>query len=149
MLCEITVNNELDWYDEGYYKKNSHNKQGKIALDGSKSMGYVRMHHLDPDGDFGRTKRQRQIIEAILTKSASVKSVSKTNEMLAVLGASMSTNTDFNDMKNLLINHADVRKNVTSYRIKGDGNMLNSIYYLIISKEEISKVHEMISDIKF
>ncbi len=68
----VTVNNDRDWYDEGYYKKGYHYKKGEIHLDGPKALGYVRMRHLDNRGDFGRNKRQRQVIQAVLDKGSSV-----------------------------------------------------------------------------
>lgn len=39
----ISVNNEIEWYDEGFYKQGYHFKKGKIQLDGAKTIGYVRM----------------------------------------------------------------------------------------------------------
>ncbi|WP_106496299.1 LCP family glycopolymer transferase [Lentibacillus sp. Marseille-P4043] len=144
----ITVNNKLDWYDEGYYKKGYHYSQGEISLNGPKTMGYVRMRHLDPNGDFGRTKRQRQVIQAIVDKGASVASVTKIDNMIDVLGNNMETNLDFDDMKNLLLNYKDVRNNAVSYMMKGNGTKIGGIYYLQVPDEEIEKVHGMIAEIK-
>jgi polyisoprenyl-teichoic acid--peptidoglycan teichoic acid transferase len=42
------------------------------------------MRHLDPAGDFGRNERQRQVIAAILDKTASISSVTRFNEILAI-----------------------------------------------------------------
>ncbi|WP_106496421.1 LCP family glycopolymer transferase [Lentibacillus sp. Marseille-P4043] len=140
----ITVNNELEWYDEGYYKKGYHYEKGKITLDGPQAMGYVRMRHLDPNGDFGRTKRQRQVIEAIIDKGASIASVNKIDDMIDVLGNNMATNLDFDDMKNLLFNYKDVRKNVVRYMMEGNGTKIGGTYYLIVPDSEIAKVHDMI-----
>jgi polyisoprenyl-teichoic acid--peptidoglycan teichoic acid transferase len=47
--------------------------------------GYIRMRHLNPEGNFGRNKRQRQIITAILDKSASISSVTRFDDLLDVL----------------------------------------------------------------
>lgn len=144
----ITVTNSLDWYDEGYYKKGYHYQKGEISLNGPQTMGYVRMRHLDPNGDFGRTKRQRQVIQAVVDKGASIASVNKINSMIDVLGDNMATNMDFDDMKDLLFNYADVRKNVVSYMMKGNGTKIDGVYYLLPSDEEVAKVHEMIAEVK-
>lgn len=144
----ITVNNKLDWYDEGYYKEGYHYEKGKIHLNGPKTMGYVRMRHLDPRGDFGRTERQRQVIQAIIDKGASIASINKIDNMLEVLGDNMATNMDFDDMKNLLFHYKDVRKNVVSYMLKGNGTKIDGVYYLLVPEEEIQKVHGMIAEIK-
>ncbi|MTW86965.1 transcriptional regulator LytR [Virgibacillus dakarensis] len=144
----ITLNNELDWYDEGYYKKGYHFSKGEISLNGPQTMGYVRMRHLDPNGDFGRTKRQRKVIEAIVDKGASVASVTKIDDMIDVLGNNMETNLDFDDMKSLLLHYKDVRQNTVSYMMQGTGQKIGGVYYLIVPDEEVAKVHGMIAEIK-
>ncbi|WP_077328582.1 LCP family glycopolymer transferase [Virgibacillus siamensis] len=140
----ITVNNPLDWYDEGYYKKGYHYEKGQIHLNGPQTMGYVRMRHLDPRGDFGRTQRQRQVIQAIIDKGASISSVGKIGDMLDVLGNNMTTNLDFDDMKSLMLHYRGVRENVVSYMIEGNGTNIGGTYYLIVPDEEIQKVHDML-----
>ncbi|WP_407272416.1 LCP family protein [Radiobacillus sp. PE A8.2] len=143
----ITVTNELDWVDTGYYEKGFHYAEGELQLDGPQTMGYVRMRYQDPNGDFGRTKRQRQVIEAIIDKGASVGSINKISDMIDVLGNNMATNMDFADMRNLLMNYSASRNNFTSYQMKGTGKMIDGIYYLIVSEDEVSKVHNMVKQI--
>lgn len=143
----ITVTNKMDWYDEGYYQKGYHYHQGELTLTGPQAMGYVRMRYLDPDGDFGRTKRQRQVIEAIINKGSSVASINKIQSMVQVLGNNMATNMDFDDMKNLLVNYSSTRKNMDNYMIEGSGTKIDGIYYLNVSQEERDKVNTMIKDI--
>lgn len=141
----ITVNNQLDWIDEGYYEKGYHYAQGEIQLDGPKAMGYVRMRHLDPDGDFGRNARQRQVIQAVIDKGASINSVSKIDDILGALGDNVQTNMDFSTMTDLFKNYRNVRQNSENYQIQGAGTTIDDIYYYEVSQEERDKVHDMIS----
>src|SRR5699024_8173863 len=96
-LDGITVYNDMAWkdskYDFGF---------GPIEMDGDKTMSFVRMRKQDPSGDFGRTKRQRQVIQGIVEKGASVGSITKINGVIDILGNNMATNMDFDDMKKLL-----------------------------------------------
>ncbi|WP_186579931.1 LCP family glycopolymer transferase [Aquibacillus kalidii] len=140
----ITLNNSLDWYDEGYYKKGYHYAKGELNLNGPQTMGYVRMRYLDPRGDFGRTERQRQVIQGVLDKGASIGSVTKINEMIDVLGNNMSTNMDFTAMKDLMFNYKDTRKNFSTYQLQGTGTKIDGVYYMTVSDEEIQKVHNML-----
>lgn len=140
----ITVTNELDWVDDGYYEKGFHYAKGPLELNGDQALGYVRMRKQDPAGDFGRTARQRQVIQAVINKGANVASVNKIDDMMQVLGNNMSTNMDFQDMQNLLMGYTDTRKNSESYQLQGTGTTINGIYYLVVSEEEISKVHGML-----
>ncbi|MGG1593061.1 LCP family protein [Terribacillus saccharophilus] len=141
----ITVNNQLDWIDEGYYEKGYHYAQGEIQLDGPKAMGYVRMRHLDPDGDFGRNARQRQVIQAVIDKGASINSVSKIDDILGALGNNVETNMDFSTMTDLFKNYRNVRQNSENYQMQGTGTTIDKVYYYEVSQDERDKVHDMIS----
>lgn len=142
----ITVDNHLDWYDEGYYKKGYHYKKGKIELDGPKALGYVRMRHLDPNGDFGRNQRERQVITAILHKATSISSVTHYQDILNTLGNNVKTNLTFQDMMNIRANYRNCLSNVENYEIKGTGQKINGIYYLIVPDEEKAKVTHMLKE---
>src|SRR5699024_8739364 len=68
-------------------------------MDGDKTMEFVRMRKQDPEGDAGRTKRQRMVLQGIIDKGAKVESVGNINGLIDILGNNMSTNMDFDDMK--------------------------------------------------
>ncbi|WP_042222041.1 LCP family glycopolymer transferase [Oceanobacillus manasiensis] len=142
-LGTITVNNEIAWNDGKY-----NFTVGPEEMDGAKTMAYVRMRKQDNAGDFGRTKRQRQVIQGIVDRGASVGSVNKIGGVIDVLGNNMATNLDFEDMKNLFSNYRNVRKNVDNYMLEGSGTTIDGIYYYLVPDEEIQKVHSMIADIK-
>src|SRR5690625_124593 len=138
-LGGITVTNELEWSDKSY----TFNK-GPVDLDGQKALAYVRMRKQDPSGDFGRAKRQRQVVEAIVKKGASVASVNKINSTINILGDNMSTSLDFDDMKRLLTGYMGTRNNVESYQVQGEGTMIDGTYFYIVSDDERQNVHQMI-----
>lgn len=140
-LGTITVYNDISWsdgkYDFGF---------GPTDMDGDKTMSFVRMRKQDPDGDFGRTKRQRQVVEGIINRGASVGSVTKINGVIDVLGNNMATNLDFDDMKNLLADYRNTTKKFDDYQMKGTGTTIDGIYYLQVEEEEIQKVRGMINE---
>lgn len=139
-LGTISVDNEIAWND-GTYDFNV----GPVEMDGDKTMAYVRMRKQDPNGDFGRTDRQRKVIQGIVERGASVGSVTKINDYIDVLGSNMATNMDFDDMKNLFNGYRSTRNNLVSYQMQGNGTNIDGIYYLMVSNDEIQKVHGMIS----
>ncbi|WP_079710623.1 LCP family glycopolymer transferase [Paraliobacillus ryukyuensis] len=142
----VTVQNELEWVDKkGFYKKGYEFEKGPLELSGSKALGYVRMRYQDPEGDFGRTKRQRKLINAVIDKGFSIGSVGRIDDMLNVLGENMETNMDFEDMRNVLLNYRSTINNVTSYQLKGNNEYIDDIYYLQVPQEEINKVHNMLT----
>lgn len=142
-LGTITVNNEMEWSDSSYTFQ-----KGPIEMDADQTMAYVRMRKQDPSGDFGRTKRQRQVIQGIINEGASISSVTKISGMIDIFGTNMATNMDFDDMKKVFNGYKDTRKNVTEYMMKGTGKRIGGIYYLIVSDEEIQKVNEMIKEME-
>lgn len=142
-LNGITVYNDIAWND-GQYNFDF----GPTKMDGDKTMSYVRMRKQDPDGDFGRTKRQRHVIQGIVERGASVGSITKIDGMINILGNNMATNLDFDDMKRLLFDYKDTRKNFTDYQMQGTGKTIDGVWYLIVEEDEIAKVRQMIDSIK-
>lgn len=139
----ITVGNDIAWEDGKYDFE-----FGPTEMDGDKTMHFVRMRKQDPNGDFGRTKRQRQVIQGIVDKGASVGSVTKIDGIIEIMGNNMATNLDFDDMKKLMSGYKGTRKNFVDYQMKGEGSKIDGVYYMIVSDEEVEKVHEMIAEIK-
>lgn len=140
-LGTISVDNEIAWSDGKYDFP-----EGVIEMDGEKTKAFVRMRKKDPSGDFGRTERQRKVIMGIIQKGASASSITKFTSMMDVLGQNMSTNMDFDDMKQLFSNYRDTRRNVTPHMLSGSGTTIDGIYYLIVPDEEIEKVHNMLTE---
>src|SRR5699024_2569194 len=137
----ITVQNEIAW-NEGKYNF----EEGPVDMNGDKTMAFVRMRKKDPSGDFGRTKRHRQVIEAIVKRGASVGSIPKIDSVLNILGNNMATNMDFADMKKMFSGYRDTRKNMETYMMEGSGTKIDGTYYYIVPQGEIGKVHNMIVD---
>lgn len=69
----INVMNERDIYDPtypgpGYSYETFQLAKGLQHLDGATALKYARMRHNDPEGDFGRAKRQQQVLQAAKNK---------------------------------------------------------------------------------
>lgn len=139
-LGGITVYNDIAWED-GKYNFDF----GPTDMDGDKTMAFVRMRKQDPTGDFGRTKRQRQVIQGIVNKGATAGSITKVHGVIDILGNNMSTNMDFDDMKVLLSDYRDTRKDFGEYQMKGEGQTIGGIYYYVVGEEEVEKVRGMIT----
>lgn len=140
-LGTIKVDNDIAWNDGTYDFPT-----GVIELDGEKAKAYVRMRKKDPRGDFGRTERQRKVIEGIIQEGASLSSVTKVTGVMGVFGDNMSTNMDFDAMKILFSDYRETRRSVTQYMLEGKGQKIDGVYYLIVPDEEIQKVHDMLTN---
>lgn len=60
-------------------------KKGKQHLNGAEALAYVRMRHKDPKGDLGRNARQREVIENLLDKAATIATITKIGDVFDVL----------------------------------------------------------------
>jgi len=106
----IPVDVVRDFYDPRYPGKNySYEtfeiKKGWQTLDGSTALKYVRERHNDPEGDFGRAKRQQQVIQAIKDKTLSLGTIFNffaLRDLLDTLGESVETDMSLSDMEAFL-----------------------------------------------
>jgi polyisoprenyl-teichoic acid--peptidoglycan teichoic acid transferase len=63
---EVNVEKDMD-YDDNWGHLHIHLKKGPQHLNGEQVVGYIRFRH-DPEGDFGRMRRQRQVIGDIVKR---------------------------------------------------------------------------------
>jgi LCP family protein required for cell wall assembly len=105
----ITITNERDIYDPKYPGPNySYElfelKKGTHVLDGPTALKYARQRHGDPEGDFGRAKRQQQVLQAVKTKVFSKKTlfnVLRLNKIIKTLENNLKTNMTLKEMESL------------------------------------------------
>lgn len=96
----INIINERDIYDSRYPGPNYSYEifelpKGFHQLDGKTALKYARERHNDPEGDFGRAKRQQQVMQAVKNKIFSAKTLLNAfalNNLLDALGNNVQTN---------------------------------------------------------
>ena len=117
----INIISPRDFYDASYpgpnysYETFSLSK-GFHALDGKVALQYVRERHSDPEGDFGRAKRQQQVIQAVKSKLFSMETffnASKLNDVLDTLGNNIQTDIPLEDLGSFV----NLSKNVDTQNI--------------------------------
>ncbi|MEQ2528568.1 LytR family transcriptional regulator [Bacillaceae bacterium CLA-AA-H227] len=127
----ITVNNNLEFSQNGYTFK-----EGKIDLTGNEALSFVRMRKEDPNGDLGRQNRQRQVIQGVINKGASFSSLTRFDDIFGALGKNVRTNLTFEEMTDIQSKYKDARHNIEQLQLSGKGQMINSVYYQIVSDED-------------
>jgi len=113
---------------------------GKISLNGEEALKYTRMRYEDPQGDFGRQARQRQVIQGILDKGVGIQSVWKYNEILGALEKNVQTNLSTDEIMDIRKNYASARNNIKQEQIEGTGKKVDGIYYYFVPDEEKERV---------
>lgn len=113
-------------------------------MDGKKALAYTRMRKKDPNGDYGRQFRQRQIIEGAMKSVASIDSIMNYRNILGTMGNTMKTNMSFDEMQDLFSNYRTAANDIEQDQLSGSGTMMNGVYYEIIPDEEIARVQNQL-----
>ncbi|MFA6973760.1 MAG: LCP family protein [Parcubacteria group bacterium] len=106
----VNIVSERDLFDARYPGPNySYEtfelKKGFHTLDGATALKYARERHNDPQGDFGRAKRQQQIMQATKNKIFSASTLFNPialNNLLNTLGDNLVTNITSAEIGNFL-----------------------------------------------
>lgn len=132
----VTVENTTAFEENGYLFE-----KGPIHLDGDMALSYVRMRKNDPQGDFGRQERQKQVLLAVLKEGASFNSLLNYKDLLATLAENIRTNMTFNQMMDIQKGYKGALANVESITLKnGSGKRMNDIWYYVPEEAELNGV---------
>ncbi|MGN1401826.1 MAG: LytR family transcriptional regulator [Bacillus sp. (in: firmicutes)] len=137
----VSVNNEFAFTYEGVTFP-----EGFIELDGEDALKYTRMRYEDPNGDFGRQNRQRQVIQSIINKGASASIITNYKDILEALGDNVETNLSFDDMYTIQKNYRNAASGIDQMTIAGTGTKIGGIYYLQVSEEEKARIQKELKD---
>ncbi len=138
----IEVNNTLD-----FKVGNQSYPKGNISLSGNEALAFVRMRYEDPRGDFGRQDRQKQVIQAVMRKGASVNSLLNYKSIFAAVGDNVRTNMSFDEMTEVQSKYKDAFNKVDQLYIKnGEGKMINGIWYYIMNDSELNGIQTELRD---
>lgn len=80
-------------------------KKGWRKLDGATALKYVRERHDDPEGDFGRARRQQQVLQAVRDKvfsTGTLLNIFTLSHLLDVLGESIKTDITPSEIEGFL-----------------------------------------------
>ena len=133
-----------DWNQDGSSTSYSF-AEGPIHLDGANALAFSRMRHEDPQGDTGRQERQRLVIEAILKKLISAKTVFNYQNLLDALSTNVETNFQMADYKKLQSNnYVAALKNVQQEQLGGTNDTMDGIWYNFVDDSEIARVQTIL-----
>ena len=137
----VDITPTLSFNYEGY----SYVKGQKTHMDGKKALEYSRMRYDDPQNDYGRQTRQRQVLMAIISKSSSVSQLLN-KKFLDSISNQTQTDLTFDDMVALATNYRSSTKNVSETHAQGSGQMVNGQSMELLSKPELQRVTDFIRD---
>lgn len=112
----VTVNNDFAFDAEGI-----HYPKGKQHLGGWETLQYARMRHEDPQNDYGRQKREREVTIQLAKELLSVKNAFRYQELLDVIGENGKTDMTLDQMMQLMKNYQKALGNIKTYQLQGEG----------------------------
>lgn len=113
---------------------------GRIQLNGEEALNYARMRKDDPNGDFGRQARQRQVIEAIVREMANFTTVTRYSDILNAVENNMRTNVTLDEMISISMNYRSALNQVDSLQLVGTGQRIGGIFYQVMTDAEVNEV---------
>lgn len=110
--------------------------KGVQTLNGYQALNYARFRK-DAEGDFGRMRRQQQVISEVISQTASLGNVTKIGEIASVLGDNMRTDISFDDASKLAVSFVGANKsNVESMTVNSYPSMMNGVSYVLMDESE-------------
>jgi LCP family protein required for cell wall assembly len=119
--------------------------KGPVLLDGPAALDYVRMRKDDPQGDFGRMDRQRNVLLAVVKKAASVSHLPRLPQLLKEVRLNVRTNLTAVDIRKLVLDVYPRIQLTDKQVLRGKGAKINGIYYQLITQQERQQIHDRLT----
>ncbi|MCY9807129.1 LCP family protein [Lentilactobacillus senioris] len=115
-------------------------KGQKVTLNGKQALDYSRMRDDDPKGDYGRQKRQKQVIQALVMKMINISSLTRYKNILSSLNGNFKSDLTFDDMIAIRAKYGDASHHIKSQTLQGQDAMIDNLAYQVVSDDELLKV---------
>lgn len=144
----ITVTNDFNFpisISENEPEYTATVEPGTHKINGEQALVYARMRYDDPEGDYGRQKRQREVIQKVLKKILALDSVSSYKKILSAVSKNMQTNIEISSSTiPSLLGYTDALKTIKTYQLKGEGQTINGTSYEIVSSDHLLEIQNII-----
>lgn len=118
-------------------------------LDGESALRFARMRYDDPEGDFGRQKRQRIVIQQLMKKLMTFESIANFEEVMQAIRKNVKTDVPVSKALALKNTYGPAFDNLNQVFIDEEGFTLTNqlgeeIYYSYAKDEELLEVVNLI-----
>lgn len=113
-------------------------------LNGQAALAYSRMRYDDPQGDYGRQKRQREVITKLVQKLATADSLTNFSKIANNLSSNVKTNLNFQALKSILANYSDCTSSSDSDYLHGYSAYVGDAAYQIAPTSELQRISKKI-----
>lgn len=144
----ITVTNDFDYpikiYDwEPEYTATV--EPGTHKVNGEQALVYSRMRYDDPEGDYGRQRRQRVVIGKILDKLLALDSISNYRRILQAVSSNMQTDIEITSATiPSLLNYREAFQMLENNQLYGEDAEINGGSYQIVTAKHLLEIQNKI-----
>lgn len=136
---DITPSQSFKWL--GY----SFEKGKKTHMNGAKALAYSGMRYSDPQGDYGRQTRQREVLMAIVHKSGSVSALLNQG-FIDSLSSQTQTDLTFDDLTIIAKDYRNVKKHTSETHLQGSGEEVAKQSMEVMQKSELQRVTNFVRE---
>ena len=143
----ITVTNSFDFaisISENEPQYTATVEPGTHQINGEQALVYARMRYDDPEGDYGRQRRQREVITKVVEKVLSMDSVSNYQKILDAVANNMQTNIDIANNWSSLLGYRDALSSIESYQLQGTDAYVDGVSYQLVTNDALLEVQNRI-----
>ena len=105
------------------------------TITGKEALAFSRMREYDPEGDFGRQKREKLVIESIINKVLSFDTITNYQDILQTTEDNVKTNLTFKQITDLLAGYRNALSNIEQQTLVGEELWLDDIYYFYVNPD--------------
>lgn len=141
----VDVHVPFDFTTSTFGNKRITFKEGPAHLTGEEALPYVRMRKNDPQGDFGRNKRQQEVIANLLDRIVSFQSLTKIDEISDAVGNNLSYTVPASEFMTLMRIYQRIPKeNIEILELKTRSERINGAAFEIVSEKERERVSRIL-----
>ncbi|MCK2000248.1 LCP family protein [[Brevibacterium] frigoritolerans] len=142
---EVDVEKDLSFSDRITHTRFSL-EEGIQNLNGIEALNYARFRG-DGEGDFGRMRRQQQVIRAIVDQTISFRSIPKIIDIIEVVDNNFTSNVSYKDLGLLALKMRNLQGNsIETIKLDASPDMINGVSYVVSDEESISKTTNELQD---
>ena len=130
----VNVDNPFAFDYEGH-----HFPKGQQHLNGDNALKYSRMRYDDPNNDYGRQKRQQQIIISVIDQFKHHASAKAADSIIQAVGDGVKTNVPINDIEPLYDNYHTAMAHVKTDHLQGEDANYKNVSYQMANPKEIRR----------
>ena len=118
VLGGVDVNVPFSFHSKTIGGKTAYFEKGPAHLNGSEALAYVRMRRNDPEGDKGRNKRQREVVQQLVDKLTSLNVVTKFPELVETVSNNFEYSFSLSEIASLSHSYHQSKDNIEEIEIQ-------------------------------